>query len=288
MPRQEPNLGFLPWFTVQCGLPHSRPLGPDGNEVTIYTRTNGRSRLVILADLRVGLPYGKIPRLLLAYLVAQYKRNRAKLPPEQARYIDLGPSCRWVLRALGLDVGRRGYACFYNQATRLLTSDLQTYDVPAEGPVLDRWSPHEPIAEQARLWRHQNDLPSIRAPHPEGPHPYTVALSPRFARACEVAVPVSLDTMAALRSPFAIDLYTWLSYRCAKLHQQGRASVVISWDRLQAQFGHTYRRRVDFKRAFRLHLRTVLDHYPARVDHQSLPQGIVLYAAPPHVARRTG
>ena len=87
-----------------------------------------------------------------------------------------------------------------------------------------------------------------------------------------------------LRSPFAIDLYCWLSYRAGKLHENTAPPADISWGALMQQFGHGYKREVDFRKAFRKHLRTIIDVYPVRVE--SNIRGILVYPHPPHVGRK--
>lgn len=55
------NLGYMARVLVQATMPHSDP------HTEIFDRSNGwlRLRIVALAD---GLPYGTVPRLLLAWL----------------------------------------------------------------------------------------------------------------------------------------------------------------------------------------------------------------------------
>ena len=55
-------MGFLARALVQATLPHS---DPKTNE---FVRRNGHFTLSILAPKDVGLPYGRYPRLVLAYL----------------------------------------------------------------------------------------------------------------------------------------------------------------------------------------------------------------------------
>ena len=286
-----PNMGLLPWVTIQCTLPHSRQHNPDGSEATRYERVNGGVRLVMFADPRIGLPYGKIPRLLLAYVVARYKRNRAHQSIDEARTIDLGPSWRALMRQLGMGSqgGPRGtYTACQEQAQRLFLSAIRREAIHSE-------SAHQ---FQQQLMTSEGHLPGVRrrgtvqprwsedgAPPPHPKLKIYVRLSADFAKACEIAIPVDMDTMAALQAPFAIDLYAWLSYRSGKLHSNNEPYVRISWARLMEQFGHGYARTRDFRRAFRRQLRNVLEHYPARVDHQSWSKGIVLYAHPPHIER---
>ena len=284
MPRTKLSLGLLPWVTVQCGLPHSRQRNPDGTEALLYERTNGHAHLLILADPEVGLPFGKVPRLILAHLVAEYSRRLASMTAEQARVIDLGSSWSAFLRQIGMEPrgGERGdYARFQEQAWRLFTADIQSWDGSTARPTsFSDWERHA-IADQGNLWWHP---PKTNRAEPEGAN--YIRLSERFAEACVGAVPVDLRTMVALRSPFALDLYAWLSHRCGKLHEQGAPPAEIPWACLQRQFGHGYGRMVDFRRAFRRNLRAVLEHYPARVDHQRWPEGIVVWPCPPSVARR--
>ena len=69
-------------------------------------------------------------------------------------------------------------------------------------------------------------------------------------------VPLRTDILAALRkSPMALDVYMWVSYRLFTLHQSGQEQVSLSYGQLQEQFGtgiseSNYRSfRRDFKAA---------------------------------------
>jgi hypothetical protein len=46
-------------------------------------------------------------------------------------------------------------------------------------------------------------------------------------------VPLDLRVLRALRSPFEIDIYVWLTWRFFRL----RRPVKIPWDSLQLEFG---------------------------------------------------
>jgi hypothetical protein len=85
---------------------------------------------------------------------------------------------------------------------------------------------------------------------------------------------------ALSKSPMALDIYVWLTYRMSYL----RRDTTIPWPALQAQFGADYERTRDFKTAFVEHLRKVLTVYPdAKV--QPVEHGLVLHPSPPHVPR---
>jgi len=55
---------------AQVTLPHSRVAGPE------YVRHNGLLTLSVLAPSAVGIPYGSIPRLLLAWVTTEAVRSK--------------------------------------------------------------------------------------------------------------------------------------------------------------------------------------------------------------------
>ena len=65
-------LGYMARALVQATLPHSKP---DNNE---FERRNGAFTLVMLAPSKIGLPYGVIPRLMMAWMTTEaYARSSA-------------------------------------------------------------------------------------------------------------------------------------------------------------------------------------------------------------------
>ena len=67
-----------------------------------------------------------------------------------------------------------------------------------------------------------------------------------FEEITRSAVPVDLRAIRHLqRSPLAIDLYVWLTYRMSYL----RTPTVVPWEGLQGQFGADYGRPRDFRRS---------------------------------------
>jgi hypothetical protein len=91
------DVGFTARSLVLCTLPHSKP---KGNE---FSRTNGHFTLTMLAPSKVGLPYGTVPRLLVAWISTEIVRTKSKT-------LTLGSSLSEFLRELGLSRqgGQRG------------------------------------------------------------------------------------------------------------------------------------------------------------------------------------
>ena len=67
-------LGFMARALVQATMPHSRP------EECFFERTNGAFTLTMMAPPKVGLPYGSVPRLLMAWLTTEAVRTKWPAP----------------------------------------------------------------------------------------------------------------------------------------------------------------------------------------------------------------
>jgi hypothetical protein len=87
--------------------------------------------------------------------------------------------------------------------------------------------------------------------------------------------------LRALRSPFEIDIYVWLTWRFFRL----RKPVTIPWDSLQLQFVCGYANPRHFKKRFLNYLQSVIDYYPD-VRLEGAATGLVLKPSPTHVASR--
>ncbi len=111
-----------------------------------------------------------------------------------------------------------------------------------------------------------------------------VLLSERFFReATEAPVPLDLRVLRALRSPFEIDIYVWLTWRFFRL----RKPVTIPWASLALQFGCGYANPRHFKKRFLGYVKSVIDYYP-EVRLESLAAGLILKPSPTPIVQRPG
>lgn len=234
------SLGFMARAMVQASLPSRKVIG---NE---FVRRNGNYTLTIMAPSAVGLPYGTIPRLLLAWLATEAVKTKS-------REIELGDSLSAFMRDLGMSPtgGRWGSITrLKDQARRLFASTIsaahETGSNVAEvgyrlaDKTLLWWDGHDP--DQSGLWQSR------------------VTLSETFYQEV-IAHPVPIDMralQAIKRSPLAIDIYCWLTWRASFT----TSSSLISWTALSHQFGADYARLRDFKSAFAAELRKVALVYP--------------------------
>jgi len=240
-------------------LPHRKV---DGNE---FTRRNGAFTLSIMTPGKIGLPYGSIPRLLLAWVTTEAVRTRE-------RELVLGDSMAAFMAELGLSRQGSNIASLKNQSRRLFASTVTaTYE--ASDRIADIGYR---LADSATLWWEAGD------PRQRGLWSSTVVLSEKFYReVVERPIPVDVRALRALRrSPLALDIYCWLTWRFSYL----KKPTEIPWPALAAQFGSEYGRLRDFKASFLVELKKVLRAYPdARVNDGG--GGLLLTPSRTHVRR---
>lgn len=258
-------IGYTARVLTQATIPHRKVLG---NE---FTRKNGIFSLSILSPTHIGLPYGTIPRLLVSWLTTEAVRTKI---PE----IVLGNTLSGFMQELGLipSGGRWGtIARLKDQMQRLFSSSIIChYDNENElnGAIGIN------IAKEYQLW--------WQLKHPEQATLWhsTVTLSKDFFdEIINRPIPIDLRAIKALkRSPLALDIYCWLTYRMSYL----KKNSVISWEILQLQFGSDYAQteqgKRDFKRAFLRELKKVTNVYDgAKLEVDS--QAVILKPGKPHI-----
>ena len=70
----DPDLGFMARLLALCSLPRTNP----GNRLQ-YKRVNGPYQLYMIAGGGNKLPYGNIPRLLLAWVTTEAVRTQLRI-----------------------------------------------------------------------------------------------------------------------------------------------------------------------------------------------------------------
>lgn len=263
------SFAFMGQALVQTTLPHRDP------GVHCFERTSGSVSLSIIANPRFGLPFGTVPRLLLAWICTEAVKTRSPM-------LGLGRSQNEFLRKLGMRVDGRDCQRLRAQSLKLFSSMLSiTYqshgrfglkNMPIADEAFVFWDPHRP--DDRMLWES-----SLR-------------LSGEFYRnVTESPVPIDMRVLHALsKSPLAMDIYSWLVYRIFLLRVTRRPSVLIPWQSLKLQFGADYsatpRGLLDFRKQFLLRLKDALLFYP-EADVTAQDAGLLVAASRLHI-RHTG
>ena len=258
--REAGALGFMARAMVQATLPHRKV------DSTYFERRNGAFTLSMQALPKIGLPYGALPRLLLAWTTTEAVKTKS-------RELELGDSMSAFMAELGLTAtgGKSGSITRLKNQTRRLFTATVAASYEDENHIEDMGYR---LADRSVLWWHSKD------PEQVGLWKSTVTLSEQFFNeVIDRPVPIDMRAMKALKqSPMALDIYTWLTYRMSYL----KRPTVIPWDAVATMFGSNYKQLKHFKQAFIEELRRVMVVYPqARVEVAD--DGLMVKPSPTHI-----
>jgi hypothetical protein len=273
-PLNNGDMAFAHAILCQVGMPRSKV---DGNE---FIRQCGGAVLKITGgDLWNGkdliaqpIPYGSMPRLVMAYLNTYALRLGS---PE----VPVGDSASEFLRMLGksTDGGKRGAFTTFRKQTQALAACRMVLGFNANGRAYTYNG--QPVQEFQAWLSHKDEQRSL--------WPGVVRLSDEYFRTLkDHAVPLDMRALADLKgSSLALDVYYWLAQRLYRI--EGRP-VVLHWKALKEQFGQEYtgaNAEKDFKTTFTTAFNQVLLAYPT-AKAKRVTGGLLLAASPPPVSPR--
>ena len=212
----DPDTGFMARLMTLCSLPRTNP----GSRWR-YIRQNGPYKLIMVSGGASKLPYGNIPRLLLAWVCTEAVRT-------QSRELSLGRSLYEFMGKLGMARGggitgantrlRNQMQRLFSASVELIYEDEHSRRFVASR-VADRgefwWDPKRP--GEAVLWESKIRLGEDL-----------------FNEIISQPVPLDMNILKAVkRSSLGLDLYLWLTYRTFSL----KGPLRLSWRQLYRQFG---------------------------------------------------
>ena len=262
----EPERGFMARMMALCSLPRTNP----GNQHQ-YTRVNGPYKLIMSTTGEYKLPFGHLPRLLMAWISTEAVRT-------QSRVLVLGDSLSEFMRALDIySSDGKAYTRLRNQMERLFNASVRLIYEDKHGKqfvssaIADRgefwWDPKRP--NERVLWdskiRLGEDFFNEIISHP---------------------VPINMNILTGLkRSSLGLDLYLWLTYRTFTL----RAPLRLSWANLYRQLGvdpakaNNNRTVQDFRKDCLRELKKIKLAWP-ELNYSTAPGVLILLPSVPAIA----
>ena len=210
----DPDLGFMERTMALCSLPRTNP----GNQYQ-YKRVNGPYKLILSRTGEYKLPFGNLPRLLLAWISTEAVRTKSC-------ELVLGDSLSEFMRTLGIySNSGRVHTRLRNQMNRLFSAHVRLIHEHEHG---ERFV-SSAIADRGEFWWNE------RKPDERSLWQSKIELSEKFFNEIiSHPVPLDMNTLKALkRSPLGLDLYMWAVYRTFSLDGPKR----LSWPMLYRQFG---------------------------------------------------
>ena len=215
----EPGIGFITALLATCSLPRTDP-----GDAHRYVRRNGPFSLLLTRSTDELLPYGILPRLLLAWVCTEVVRT-------QSPKLRLGPSLAAFMRDLGVQSsdsgGRTGVRTrLRDQMHRLFGATLHLKYESQDKMCSEGLT--TPIAEETHFWWQPRRFKTVESWRS------TIQLGTKFfEEIIEHPVPIDLNVLRAMkRSSLGVDIYVWLTYRMNRLP----SPVDLRWVQLYRQF----------------------------------------------------
>ena len=263
---EDPDLGFMGRMMALCSLPRTNP----GNRHR-YVRRNGPYTLVMSAGGLCKLPFGNLPRLLLAWVCTEAVKTRS-------RELVLGKSLSEFMRTLGVYSSAGGvHTKLRNQMDRLFSATVQLVYEDEHGKA----TVNSLIADSTTFWW-----------NPKRPNQRTlweskIELSEKFFNEIiRHPVPLDMNTLKALkRCSLGLDLYLWLVYRMFSL----RAPLRLPWRHLYLQFDADPAKSPD-KQSIKFFRRKVLRELQkiqlawSGLNYTTAPGVLILHPSTPAIA----
>ena len=262
----DPELGFMARLLALCSLPRTN----QGDQLQ-YKRVNGPYTLVMFSSGETKLPYGNLPRLLLAWVCTEAVRT-------QRRELILGRSLADFMRSVGVDgAGGAVRRRLQEQMRRLFNAHVQLVYEDAHGEV----SVNSLVADRTEFWW------NTKRPDDRTLWESKIELGEKlFEEIIRHPVPLDLNILKEMkRSPLGLDLYLWLTYRTFALKRPLR----LTWSQLYAQFGADPAKSNDkatlsnFRKDCLRELQKIKMPWPD-LHYQTVKGALVLLPSPPRIA----
>ena len=263
------DLGFMARTMALCSLPRTNP----GNRLQ-HVRRNGPYQLYMIAGGGNKLPYGSLPRLILAWVCTEAVRT-------QSRELVLGRSLSEFMRTLDIystSGGSRGDRTrLRNQMRRLFNTHVQLVYKDKHGEA----NVSSSVADRSEFWWNE------RKPDERVLWESKIYLGEAFFNEIiQHPVPLDMNTLKALtRCALGLDLYLWLVYRTFAL----RAPLRLTWRQLYGQFGSHPARETDkftiqnFRRQALRELKKIKLAWPG-LNYATAKGVLILHPSTPEIA----
>ena len=262
----DPDLGFMARMMALCSLPRTNP----GNRLQ-YKRVNGPYKLIMIAGGDCKLPFGNLPRLLLAWVSTEAVRT-------QSRGLVLGRSLAEFMRALGIyNSGGQPQTRLRNQMDRLFHASVQLiYEDEGDKAGISSF-----VADRTEFWWNE------RKPNEVSLWESKIYLGEQFFNEIiRNPVPLDMNILTALkRCALGLDLYLWLTYRTFALTRPLR----LTWRQVYQQFGlhpakaSDKRTVLNFRRKILRELKKIKLAWPD-LNYTTAPGLLILHPSTPGIA----
>ncbi len=248
------SLNYIIKLFSQAYLPYKNP------HTDKIIRRNGNFEVQITAN-KGQLPYGSIPRLMIAWIITEIVQKKSKK-------IMLGNNMRRFIKEIGLDTNGRKYKQVKEQISALFTTTFRLSYLDENDDYIMELDKVLPVVSESRLWWNKKNHDVLFESE--------ITISNDFYELCQSAIPIDKRALSYLKkAPLTLDIYFWLSYKLYSLKRESR----ISWEQLKEQFGSEYKDNTNsfkkFKVRFKKSFAELKILYP-QINYEFNEKGLIL------------
>ncbi len=254
-------VGYVNNFLISTLIPHS-------NVNNYFFKKNTKySSLKIISDPNYGLPYGKIPRIIIIWLCTEAKLKKSPI-------IYLGKSQNEFFKKLGFTPtgGKNGSINrIKNQIIRLFNS---TISIVYKNNNIYKFKNLNIINNASFFFKKRNRFWKSN-----------ISLSKQFYENIKNnSLKINLKIIKNTRSPLALDIYIWLTWKIKII--KNKKPITISWKKLKYKFGFNYKNSneglYNFKIEFIKKLKYIFLYYP-KINISILKTGLRIINNHPYI-----
>lgn len=254
-----------------------------------YRRVLGQGSMQVTLMSPNGLPYGKYPRLIMAYIITTvlqraYQHQLGNISLDEARTIPLGDSLNDFFYAMGIDAratgGKSGSGTrLKEQLHRLVSSTITVEKRWTAGKVETSQGQNQSIADSWEFWGDARTGAITSGKLTISRH--------FFEMLCDRPIPIHLPTLQKIKKPRAIDLYMWTTLKQYWLGQNNKAKYTFPWDEVEHQFSLLKLTTSVQRRNFRNEIKSCIEEVSALWPDAGLEAdtnlGVTIRSTRPHV-----
>ncbi len=254
------SIGYITSILASVSIPHTNI------KKTFFKRSNGNMSLKIIADPEYGLPYGLIPRFIIIWLCTEAKLTNSST-------LFLGKTQNEFIKKLGISPTGGKYGSIKRVKKQMIKLFHSTMSLTYNYNSIHKFSNLTIVDHGFFSWNKKKKFIN------------KIKLSKKFYREIKyTSLPIDLKVIKMMRSPLAIDIYIWLTWRLRIIYN--KKGILIPWKNLKKQFGSNYSNSSkglsNFKIAFIKKLKYVIFFYP-KINLTILDLGLKLKNSDPHI-----
>ncbi len=258
------SIGYITSILACASIPHSNI------KDTFFKRSNGQTSLKIISDPEYGLPYGLIPRILMIWICTEAKLTKSSK-------LFLGKTQNDFIKKLGITPTGGKNGSINRVKKQIMKLFHSTITLTYNQDNTHKFNKLTIVDKGILFYGKDIKCKSFWNSN--------ITLSDKFYKEIRnTSLPIDINVIKSMRSPLAIDIYIWLTWRTRII--KNRKGVLISWKNLKLQFGSNYyndnKGLLNFKKEFIKRLIDVCFFYP-HVNVAILNLGIKLKNSYPHI-----